>query len=225
MAAHSASSASSRLLPMPGSPDTNVTRPRPADASARWSSSVANSRSRPKHDIACRAPAGACGRRSQGRNAGSWTRIAASSRRTSGPGSTPSSSASTTRNRRHASNASPCRPSRYSAIMSCVHRRSRSGVSATSFSHSATASRRPPTARIAAIRSSAIDARSSSSPAASVRANGRSANSASAGPRQSASASSKVAIAAARSPRSASRRPSATSARAAAASVVSPSST
>ena len=39
-------------------PDTNVTRPRPADAPARWSSSVANSRSRPKHDIACRAPVG-----------------------------------------------------------------------------------------------------------------------------------------------------------------------
>ncbi len=137
------------------------------------------------------------------------------------PGSTPSSSASKTRSRRPASNASPWRPSRYNAVMSWAHRRSRSGFSATSFLALRNGVAATPAAKIAAIRSSTIDARSSSSPAASVRANGRSANSASAGPRQSASASSKRAIAAACSPRSASRRPSATRARAVAASVVS----
>ncbi len=179
VAALAASSASSRLLPMPGSPDTNVTRPRPAAASARWSSSVANSRSRPKHDSGLPEPVGAGGR---SRRSTASRRCNAGPGRGSPlpdaaprPGATPSSSASNTRSRRQAPTPHPAARAgraRSSAAPTAAPAALR-GDQLLALRHGVAVTAR---GKIAAIRSSAIDARSSSSPAASVRANGRSAN-------------------------------------------------
>ena len=88
-----------------------------------------------------------------------------------------------------ASSASACRPARYSASISCPRSRSRSGCSATSVSSSPTSSGVRPASRSASSRSSSAASRSSSSRRDLAPANVSKANSASGGPRQSASAS------------------------------------
>ena len=200
---------------MPGSPDTNVTRPRPAAASARCPRSVPSSRSRPKHGTAWPTAVGAGGRptltASRRCSAGSWTRIAASRRRTSGPGSTPSSSASTRAQpsaglqrlrlppvaveRDHELGPPPL-PQRLRGDQRLALR---DGLVVTARGQD----RGDPLLR---------DRLAQLVEPGRLRARERTVRElASAGPRQSASASSNRATAAACSPRSASRRPSATS--------------
>ena len=74
------------------------------------------------------------GRRRGASSDGSWARIAASSRRSSGPGSRPSSSPRSCRPSWKTRRASACRPARYSASISSPRSRSRSGWAATSSS-------------------------------------------------------------------------------------------
>ena len=193
-----ASSASSRVLPMPGSPDRNVTRPRPAATSARWSSSVASWVSRPKHDVAGRATGrgGVTGRpqrrvlgedrrlqlprlragldaelvgEHRGAAAGRPRAPRPAGRRGRAPASAGSSAARAADRRRRASRTPRRRPG---AGPRPASRRSA-----------------PPPSRRAARRAGRLGAGEL-----------RSANSAKAGPRQSASASSNVSAAAAWSP-------------------------
>ena len=101
---------------------------------------------------------------------GSWRRIAASRATRSGPGSTPSSPASTVRAWCRVRSASPWRPAWYWARASSAQRRSRSGASPTRAWASANTSRYRPARRAASTSSSWASSRRSSSRAASILA-------------------------------------------------------
>ena len=120
---------------------------------------------------------------------GSCSSIASWRRRSSGPGSTPICSTSTSRAARYAASASAWRPERYSASIRCACNRSCRGCAATSASSSGSTSAWRPAARSASIALSVAPSRSSSSRRTSAAANGSPATSASASPRHRASAS------------------------------------
>jgi hypothetical protein len=107
-AARAASTSSSRVLPIPGSPLTRATRP-PAEASASACSSSPTCCPRPTSTGG--AGALGAGTTTAGRTdrLGSCASTSCSSRCRAGPGSSPSSSASSARARRSASSASACR--------------------------------------------------------------------------------------------------------------------
>ena len=139
--------------------------------------------------------------------AGRWSRIARSSACSSGPGSSPRSSASSRLTRRPAARASPCRPLRHSAVISATHRPSRCGASAISASSSPTT---PPAGSSSARAASWASSRPSRSSSSRLRwgvTQSPSPAPASRSPRNSASASVAAAETPATSP---SRRASAT---------------
>ena len=138
-----------------------------------------------------------CGSREAGGglSAGSWARIAVSSRRSSLPGSRPSSSARMVRSCWQAASASACRPHRYSASIRWAHSRSRSRWARHSSSSSPTSSACRAQARSASTRASTVASRASASRAASPPSR-VSDDSASRSPRHSASAARRVAAAA-----------------------------
>ena len=185
------STSSSADLPIPASPVTRTTDPDPADASATARASTAHSCSRPRSCGARTAGTGAAaGAGALGCRAASWSRICCSSRRRSGPGSRPSSSRSRRRPSPRTASASACRPATYSARASSARACSRSGWAATCGCSAATAPAVSPSWSVAVARSSTAARRRVSRRSAAARANGSSANSPNAGPRQSASASS-----------------------------------
>ena len=138
--------------------------------------------------------------------AGSCARIASWSRLSSGPGSSPSSSASTRRASWKVSSASACRPPRYSASISCPHSRSRNGLSASADRSSGISSRCSPSASATSNCSSSASTRSVSSRRASLLNHAVPVRPCSAGPRHRARAASTASAAEWRSPsRSAAR--------------------
>ncbi|RAO51048.1 putative serine-rich protein [Micromonospora noduli] len=151
-------------------------------------------------------------RSTAGARCGAWARMSASSRRSSGPGSTPSSVTRTWRASRSAASASPCRPARYRAVASSRQASSRSGWLARCAGRSAAASSGRPTARSASARRSTASIRSSSIRLISATAQDSLAQSAYAGPRQSPSADSSAARAGAGRPAASSRPASPTAA-------------
>ncbi len=132
----------------------------------------------------------------------SWRSTAAWTARSSGPGSRPSSSSSTSRTWRSTASASACRPERASASARSDQARSRSGCCRVSVSSSAATVACSPSRMPRAARSSTASTRSSSSRARSASAAGASPRSANGTPRHSASASSIDLCSAARPPAS-----------------------
>ena len=93
-------SSARRLLPMPGSPPSRNTRPRPANVSSRPVATSASSRSRPTNALRALWGAGsvaACPSAVSQASSGSCASIARSSSRRCSPGSMPSSSTSSRR--------------------------------------------------------------------------------------------------------------------------------
>nr|WP_043716364.1 hypothetical protein [Kutzneria sp. 744] len=137
-------------LPMPGSPSTSSTPPRPPPTSrTAWRSTEsswvratkvrARGRGREAHH-AGRRRTGAGAATVGAARAGSLVRICCWISANRAPGTVPSSSINTRAAARNCSTASACRPTRYSAIISSPRRPSCSGFSRTSAVSSATSS-------------------------------------------------------------------------------------
>ena len=92
-----ASSAASRVLPMPTGPLTTTSSPAPARARSQRAPSHASSRSRPTSATAAPARSSSGSPSVSSSSAASWRRIASCNSRSSGPGSTPISSTSNRR--------------------------------------------------------------------------------------------------------------------------------
>nr|BFE52066.1 hypothetical protein GCM10017745_54930 [Saccharothrix mutabilis subsp. capreolus] len=206
-ARRSAKDSTNAVFPTPASPDTSTSRGRSATDSAA-AASTANSPARPTNstpatpatpadpatpatladpaDPGVVVTAGVGGVRV-------WFRMSDSRVRKAGPGSTPSSAANRSRARRSTCSASPCRPAWYWANASSRHDSSRHGCPSTCTSRSGTASADRPSPTSAAARRSTASNRNSANRPASARAHPCSANSAYAGPRHNANASSQSA--------------------------------
>ena len=187
-----AASSASRVFPIPPGP---VSVSRRTSLRPRSPDTAASSSWRPTSGVgeAGRLPSAGLGAGAS--SAGSCVRISCSSRRSSAPGSIPSSS-SRARASRCASSASACRPERYRALTSEPASRSRSGWVATRRSRAARARRR---GRAGARARSALDRCEPLLLQAGCLdgAKGGSPRSASASPRQRSSASPSDATAAA----------------------------
>ena len=128
--------------------------------------------------------------RAEGRSrSGSWRSIASLRPRSSGPGSSPTSSSRTRRACRNASNASAWRPQRYIASIRWPCSRSRNGYVRTRSSSSPNTAACRPSASSLSISASRARSQRSSRRRISGAANGSSARSSRGGPRHSASAS------------------------------------
>ena len=183
--AAAASSAHSRLLPMPGSPVTTAKTGcslRLLEQPDQRGELVVAADQRPARTAgrARRRLPRCCGIgwAAVHASAGSWRSTAVCRSRSSAPGSSPSSSASTSRTWRSTSSASACRPDRVSASARSPQSRSRSGYVAVSASSSPATVACRPSASAATARSSSATARSSSSRARSASAAGASSSSA-----------------------------------------------
>ncbi len=136
--------------------------------------------------------------------------IARSSSRSSSLGSRPSCSPSTRRARWNARRASACCPSRCRATISCAHRCSRNGSARVAEWRSAISAASPPTSKRAALRSSTIARKSSSSRTHAALAR-PSTRSGAGEPRHNPRALASTSIASSASPCSRARRPATTS--------------
>ena len=134
-------------LPIPGSPSISTSCGRPDRAVSSAATSACHSRSRSTSSVrgavtrcsgAITTGAGASG--AVNNRVVSWARMRLSSSRSSGPGSSPSSSSNIERAVDRARRASACRLLRYNASASNAHSRSLSGCSSTAVCNFDTAS-------------------------------------------------------------------------------------